>query len=134
MCLGPQSPGRRHSAATLLLKMAKNEPLKAEMGQKGNCLSCIGPPDHAFERACAAVAALEIAGVGKPEAEKFVRLLCTQGGGDAVRLSKSKAKAAAKSIRAKTSGLPPLDPEALERMQTAVLDAYPSAPSGNDAS
>ena len=56
------------------------------------------------------------------------------GRGDAVRLSKGKAKAAAKSISAKTSGLPPLDPEALEHMQTAVLDAYPSALSGNDAS
>ena len=104
---------------------------------KPNCLCCIGPPDHAFERACSAVAALEIAGVGKPEAEKFVRLLCTQGGGDAVRLSKSKAKAAAKSIRAKSSGLPPLDLGTLERMQAAVLDAYPSALSAqspNDAS
>lgn len=46
---------------------------------KPNCLCCIGPPDHAFERACAAVAALEIEGVGKPEAEKFVRLLCRAG-------------------------------------------------------
>ena len=104
---------------------------------KPGCLCCIGPPDHAFERACAAVAALEIEGVGKPEAEKFVRLLCAQGGGDAVRLSKSKAKVAAKSIRAKTSGLPPLDAEALESMQAAVLDAYPSALSAqsrNDAS
>ena len=32
---GPPTPGRRRSAATLRLKMAKNGPLEAEMGPKG---------------------------------------------------------------------------------------------------
>jgi len=32
-----------------------------------SCLCCIGPPDHAFERACAAVSALGIAGIGESE-------------------------------------------------------------------
>ena len=91
------------------------------------CLCCIGPPDHAFERACVAVVALDIAGVGKLEAENFVRLLCARGGGDAVPLSKGKAKAALRTIRAKSSGLKPLEKEDLERMQRAVLETYPSS-------
>lgn len=88
------------------------------------CLCCIGPPDHAFELACTAVTALHVEGIGSKEAEKFVRLCCTAGGGDAQALSKSKAKAACKSLRAKASGLPPIEPETLERMQRAVLDIY----------
>jgi hypothetical protein len=90
-----------------------------------NCLCCIGPPDHAFERACVSVVALQITGVGAVEAEKFVRLLCLQGGGDAVRLSKGKAKAALRTTRGNTSGrLGPLEPFELDRMQDAVVEAY----------
>ena len=88
------------------------------------CLCCIGPPDHAFELACAAVKALGVEGVGGPEAEKFVRLCCTAGGGDAVPLSKTKAKAASRSLRPKALSLPPIEPETLERMQLAVLEVY----------
>ena len=95
-----------------------------EEKHRPNCLCCIGPPDHAFELACAAVKSLAIEGVGGQEAEKFVRLCCTAGGGDAAPLSKSKAKAACKSIRPKALGLPPIDPETLERMQRAVLEVY----------
>ena len=89
-----------------------------------NCLCCIGPPDHAFERSCAAVVALSIDGVGPAEAEKFVRLCTVAGGGDATRLSKGKAKAACRSVRSKASGLPPLDLAEVESMQRAVLDCY----------
>lgn len=89
-----------------------------------NCLCCIGPPDHSFERACAAVVALRVDGVGAAEAEKFVRLCCAGGGGDAVRLSKSKAKAAARSIRPKALNLPPIDADDIEGMQRAVLAVY----------
>lgn len=89
-----------------------------------NCLCCIGPPDHAFELAVTAVRALAVEGVGAAEAEKFVRLCCTAGGGDARPLSKGKAKAACKTLRPKASGLPPIDPQTLERMQRAVLDVY----------
>lgn len=89
-----------------------------------NCLCCIGPPDHAFELACAAVRALDVQGVGGAEAEKFVRLCCAAGGGDAAPLSKSKAKAACRSLRPKASGLPPIELETLERMQRAVLHIY----------
>lgn len=89
-----------------------------------NCLCCIGPPDHAFERSCAAVVALSIDGVGPAEAEKFVRLCTAAGGGDATRLSKGKAKAACRSVRSKASGLPPLDLAEVESMQRAVLDCY----------
>ena len=88
-----------------------------------NCLCCIGPPDHAFELACVAVVNLKIAGVGAVEAEKFVRLLCATGGGDAKRLSKGKAKAALKTSRGKREG--PLEPNDLERMQVAVLQCFP---------
>jgi hypothetical protein len=75
--------------------------------------------------------ALAIAAIAAPEAEKFTRLCCSGGGqassgfgGDAARLSKGKAKAAAKTLRSKASGLGPLTSEELERMQVAVLQAY----------
>ena len=101
-------------------------PWKDGERHRPNCLCCIGPPDHAFERACAAVVSLAVEGVGKDEAEKFVRLCCAANGGDAARLSKSKAKAACKSTRSKASGLGPLDLETVERMQVAVLEAFGS--------
>jgi len=105
-----------------------------------SCLCCIGPPDHAFETACAAVVALAIAAIAAPEAEKFTRLCCSGGGqassgfgGDAARLSKGKAKAAAKTLRSKASGLGPLTSEELERMQVAVLQAYQPLTAGTAA-
>ena len=81
------------------------------------CLCCIGPPDDAFERACASLVALNVTGVGALEAEKFVRL-CRAS--DGMRLSRSKYKAATK-LRRHTH---PLEADAMERMQAAVLGAY----------
>ena len=52
--------------------------LEGRRATRPGCLCCIGPPDHAFERACAAVVSLAVEGVGKAEAEKFVRLLRRQ--------------------------------------------------------
>lgn len=89
-----------------------------------NCLCCIGPPDDAFERSCAAVVALRIEGVGPAEAERFVRLCTRAGGGDATPLSKGKLKAACKSVRSKASGALPLDLATVESMQRKVLECY----------
>ena len=91
-----------------------------------NCLCCIGPPDHAFERACAAVANLALPGVGAAEAEKFVRLCCASGGGDAEPLSKSKRKLARRTIRAR--GLDALEEDDVTRMEAAALAAFRGVP------
>mgnify|MGYP001453559627 CR=1 FL=1 len=42
-------------------------PSKDGERHRPGCLCCIGPPDHAFERACAAVVSLAVEGVGKAE-------------------------------------------------------------------
>ena len=97
-----------------------------------NCLCCVGPPDDAFERACAAVATLAIDGVGASEAERFVRLCVDAGGGEAVALSKGKAKAARRGIRKGPSASTPLEASDVARMQDAVLTCY-ARRQGDDA-
>ena len=91
---------------------------------KKGCPCCIGPPDDAFESACAAVAGLGVAGVGVAAADRFVRT-CQSCDRVTMQLSKKKRKLLAASLRGgKASGSPPLTADEIEHMQAAVRRAY----------
>ena len=84
-----------------------------------NCLCCIGGPDLSFERAVAAILALNLV-FEYDTAGKFVRL-CRAS--PCMVLSKGKRKLVSKS-RGKSS--PALSEEEIDRVQDVVLEHYAS--------